>query len=326
LVQVASTSDYDYLIPEELIARYPASRRDDSKLMLLDRRKQQITHLRFTEFAGLVGSDELLVLNDTKVVPARIRFEGREILLIEQLDKTVWRCMVRPGKRFSAGRKFQVRELHGEVIGVAEEGDRIIRFEGQIDFERIGELPLPPYMQRDIEESDKDRYQTVYASRPGAIAAPTAGLHFTREILEKLPHVFVTLHVGVGTFKPVKTENISKHRMHEEVFEVGAKAATRINNARRVLAVGTTTVRTLESLMLHHGKIQPGCDRTNIFIYTPFEFRRVDALLTNFHLPRSTLLMLAAAFAGREFLLEAYREAIKERYRFFSYGDCMLIR
>jgi S-adenosylmethionine:tRNA ribosyltransferase-isomerase len=323
---VSSTSDYGYLLPEELIARYPASRRDDSKLMLLDRRKQQITHLRFTDFPGLVRPDELLVLNNTKVVPARVRFEGREILLIEQLDKTVWRCMVRPGKWFSTGRKFQVRDLHGEVIGVVEEGDRIIRFKEPIDFGRIGELPLPPYIQRDVEESDKDRYQTVYASRPGAIAAPTAGLHFTREILGNLPHAFVTLHVGVGTFKPVKTQNIAEHRMHQETFEVDAEAAVLINGASQVLAVGTTTVRTLESLMLHHGKIQPGCDRTDIFIYPPFEFRRVDSLLTNFHLPRSTLLMLVAAFAGREFLLEAYREAIRERYRFFSYGDCMLIR
>ena len=294
--------------------------------MLLDRRKQQITHLRFTDFRGLVRSDELLVLNNTKVVPARVRFEGREILLIEQLNETVWRCMVRPGKWFSVGHKFQVGDLHGEVIGVVEEGDRIIRFKEPIDFDRIGELPLPPYIQRDVEESDKDRYQTVYASRPGAIAAPTAGLHFTRAILENLPHAFVTLHVGVGTFKPVKTENIAEHRMHQETFEVGAEVAARINSARQVLAVGTTTVRTLESLMLHHGKIQPGCDRTDIFIYSPFEFRRTDTLLTNFHLPRSTLLMLVAAFAGREFLLEAYREAIKERYRFFSYGDCMLIR
>jgi S-adenosylmethionine:tRNA ribosyltransferase-isomerase len=323
---VSSTSDYGYLLPEELIARYPASRRDDSKLMLLDRRKQQITHLRFTDFPGLVRPDELLVLNNTKVVPARVRFEGREILLIEQLDKTVWRCMVRPGKWFSTGRKFQVRDLHGEVIGVVEEGDRIIRFKEPIDFGRIGELPLPPYIQRDVEESDKDRYQTVYASRPGAIAAPTAGLHFTREILGNLPHAFVTLHVGVGTFKPVKIENVAEHRMHQETFEVDAEAAVRINGASQVLAVGTTTVRTLESLMLRHGKIQPGRDRTDIFIYPPFEFRRTDTLLTNFHLPRSTLLMLVAAFAGREFLLEAYHEAIKERYRFFSYGDCMLIR
>lgn len=294
--------------------------------MLLDRRKQQITHLRFTDFPGLVRPDELLVLNNTKVVPARVRFEGREILLIEQLDKTVWRCMVRPGKWFSTGRKFQVRDLHGEVIGVVEEGDRIIRFKEPIDFGRIGELPLPPYIQRDVEESDKDRYQTVYASRPGAIAAPTAGLHFTREILGNLPHAFVTLHVGVGTFKPVKIENVAEHRMHQETFEVDAEAAVRINGASQVLAVGTTTVRTLESLMLRHGKIQPGRDRTDIFIYPPFEFRRTDTLLTNFHLPRSTLLMLVAAFAGREFLLEAYHEAIKERYRFFSYGDCMLIR
>ncbi len=294
--------------------------------MLLDRRKQQITHLRFTDFPGLVRPDELLVLNNTKVVPARVRFEGREILLIEQLDKTVWRCMVRPGKWFSTGRKFQVRDLHGEVIGVVEEGDRIIRFKEPIDFGRIGELPLPPYIQRDVEESDKDRYQTVYASRPGAIAAATAGLHFTREILGNLPHAFVTLHVGVGTFKPVKVENVVEHRMHQETFEVDAEAAVRINGASQVLAVGTTTVRTLESLMLRHGKIQPGRDRTDIFIYPPFEFRRTDTLLTNFHLPRSTLLMLVAAFAGREFLLEAYREAIKKRYRFFSYGDCMLIR
>jgi S-adenosylmethionine:tRNA ribosyltransferase-isomerase len=326
LSQVFSTSEYDYPLPEELVARYPAPRRDESRLMVLDRYKRQITHLRFSDFPGLVRSDELLVMNDTRVIPARIRFQGKEILLLEQLDKTAWRCMVRPGKWFSSGRKFQIQGLSGEVIQTVEGGDRVIRFREPIDFEQVGELPLPPYIRRDVEESDKDRYQTVYATSPGAIAAPTAGLHFTPEILEKLPHVFVTLHVGVGTFKPVKTEYVTEHRMHQETFEVSEGAAAHINAAPKVLAVGTTTVRTLESLILRYGEIRPGRENTDIFIYPPFDFRRVDALLTNFHLPRSTLLMLVAAFAGREFLLEAYREAIGERYRFFSYGDCMLIR
>jgi len=216
--------------------------------------------------------------------------------------------------------------VNGKVIELLDEGDRLVRFDAPIDLETVGELALPPYIGRTPEPIDRERYQTIYASKSGAIAAPTAGLHFTPALLDRLPHEFITLHVGAGTFKPVKTAVVTEHRMHLEEFEVSKAAAAKISAAKKILAVGTTTVRAIESLMRQFGEIRPGKHRTDIFIYPPFEFRRVDSLLTNFHLPKSTLLMLVAAFAGREFVLEAYREAIKERYRFFSYGDCMLIR
>lgn len=297
-------------------------------MMLLERREQRITHLAFADLVDLVDSQELLVLNDTKVVPARVRFPhwNGELLMLEQVGPVAWRCFVRPGKWFKQGRTFSIHGLTGTVIEVFSEGDRLIHFDSPIDLEKVGELPLPPYIARRQEAIDRERYQTIYASRPGAIAAPTAGLHFTTAMLDRLSHEFLTLHVGAGTFKPVKTEVLAEHRMHFEEFEVSNAAAAKIRAAKKVLAVGTTTVRALESLMQRFGEIRPGKNRTDTFIYPPFEFRRVDSLLTNFHLPKSTLLALVAAFAGIEFILEAYREAVKERYRFFSYGDCMLIR
>jgi len=322
------TADYDYELSEDLIALYPAPRRDQSRMMLLDRREQQVSHLHFGDLIDLVEPGELLVLNDTKVVPARIRFPDRnaELLLLERVDPLTWRCLVRPGKWFQEGRAFTIQGLPSKVLEILSEGDRLIRFDSAIDPEQLGELALPPYIARKEEAVDRERYQTVYASRPGAIAAPTAGLHFTSDMLDRLPHEFITLHVGAGTFKPVKDKNVTDHRMHFEEFEVSKIATANISAARKILAVGTTTVRTIESLMRQFGEIRPGKSRTDMFIYPPFEFQRVDSLLTNFHLPKSTLLMLVAAFAGREFVLEAYREAVKERYRFFSYGDCMLIR
>jgi S-adenosylmethionine:tRNA ribosyltransferase-isomerase len=297
-------------------------------MMLLDRREQRVSHLHFGDLIDLVEPGELLVLNDTKVVPARIRFPDRnaELLLLERVDPLTWRCLVRPGKWFQEGRTFTIQGLSSKVLEILSEGYRLIRFDSAINPEQVGELALPPYIARKEEAIDRERYQTVYASRPGAIAAPTAGLHFTSDMLDRLPHEFITLHVGAGTFKPVKDKNVTDHRMHFEEFEVSKNAAANISAARKILAVGTTTVRTIESLMRQFGEIRPGKSRTDMFIYPPFEFQRVDSLLTNFHLPRSTLLMLAAAFAGREFVLEAYREAVKERYRFFSYGDCMLVR
>jgi S-adenosylmethionine:tRNA ribosyltransferase-isomerase len=324
----SKTAAYDYSLPEELIAHYPAERRDESRLMLLERATGEITHLKFGDFPTLVHPDELLVLNNTRVIPARIRFADRnaEVLLVSQIDSLTWRCLVRPGRWFSVGRTFELPELKGQVVQILEDGDRVVRFEEPIDFERIGELPLPPYIGRDAEAIDQDRYQTVYATQAGAIAAPTAGLHFTPEMLKRIRHEFITLHVGIGTFKPVKANLLTEHQMHWEEFEVATEAAHRIGEAARILAVGTTTVRTLESLMQRDGKITTGRGRTNIFIYPPFEFRRVSSLLTNFHLPKSTLLMLVAAFAGKEFVMEAYQEAVRARYRFFSYGDCMLIR
>jgi S-adenosylmethionine:tRNA ribosyltransferase-isomerase len=322
------TADYDYALPDELIASYPAGRRDESRLMLLDREEQRITHLRFGDFVDLVQPTELVVLNDTKVIPARIRFPDRnaEILLLEEADTLTWRCLVRPGKSFPVGRAFLIKGHLGTVVQIIDEGDRLIRFDRPIDLDKIGEMPLPPYITRTPETIDSERYQTVFAAHPGAIAAPTAGLHFTPEIVARLPHEFLTLHVSAGTFKPVKAAVITEHRLPREVFELTEAAADKIQSADRILAVGTTTVRTLETLMHRFDRIQAGKGATDIFIYPPFKFRRVNSLLTNFHLPKSTLLMLVAAFAGREFILEAYLEAVKERYRFFSYGDCMIIR
>ena len=321
------TTDYDYALPPELIASYPAPVRDQARMMVLDRNKQSVTHHLFRDIREFVGPDDLLVLNNTKVIPARIRFDKRkaELLLLEQLDAKTWRCLVRPGHWFRDGRRFADEPVSGRVLKVEPSGERVIEFDTPIDFSRVGEMPLPPYLHREVEPADAERYQTVFAAKPGAVAAPTAGLHFTPELLATLPHVFITLRVGIGTFLPVKTEDIREHHMHEEWFEIEREAAERIATAQRVLAVGTTTVRTLETVMLRNQRIVPGLAATDIFIYPPFEFHRVDSLLTNFHLPKSTLLMLVAAFAGREFILEAYREAVASKYRFFSYGDCMLI-
>jgi S-adenosylmethionine:tRNA ribosyltransferase-isomerase len=322
------TADYDYALPPELIASHPAPVRDQARMMVLDREKQSITHHSFRDIPEFVGPEDLLVLNNTKVIPARIRFDKRkaELLLLEQLDAKTWRCLVRPGHWFRDGRQFSDGLVSGMVLKVESSGERVIEFDSPIDFSRVGEMPLPPYLHRETEPEDAERYQTVFAAKPGAVAAPTAGLHFTPELLAVLPHVFITLRVGIGTFLPVKTEDIRSHRMHQEWFEIDNEAAARIAAAKRVLAVGTTTVRTLETVILRNQAIVPGLGSTDIFIYPPFQFRRVDSLLTNFHLPKSTLLMLVAAFAGREFILEAYREAVVSKYRFFSYGDCMLIR
>jgi S-adenosylmethionine:tRNA ribosyltransferase-isomerase len=322
------TEDYHYDLPKELIALRPPATRGNSRLMLIDRQRGKITHHHFRELVDLITPDELLVLNNTRVIPARIRFQNRnaEIFLLRQIDDRTWRCLVRPGPWFTVGREFVEARFRGEVTAIFENGDREIRFTKPLDLEKSGEMPLPPYIERESDASDAERYQTVFASAAGAVAAPTAGLHFTQELLQQLSHVFITLHVGVGTFKPVKTDLITDHEMQAESFEIEPAVARRISEAKRVLAVGTTSVRTLEASMRDHDQIIPGPGQTNIFIYPPFQFRRVDSLLTNFHLPKSTLLMLVSAFAGREFILETYRQAIAERYRFFSYGDCMLIR
>jgi S-adenosylmethionine:tRNA ribosyltransferase-isomerase len=322
------TEDYNYELPKELIALRPPPARGDSRLMLIDRQHENITHHHFRDLVDLITAEELLVLNNTRVIPARIRFQTRnaEVFLLRQIDNRTWRCLVRPGPWFGVGRQFAEPRFRGEVTAIFENGDREIRFAEPLDLDQAGEMPLPPYIDREPDASDTERYQTVFASAAGAVAAPTAGLHFSQEILQQVRHEFITLHVGVGTFKPVKTDLITDHEMDAEPFEIEPAAARRINEAQKVLAVGTTTVRTLEALMRKNGRIVPGLGQTNIFIHPPFEFRRVDSLLTNFHLPRSTLLMLVSAFAGREFILEAYRQAVAERYRFFSYGDCMLIR
>ncbi|XHR29565.1 MAG: tRNA preQ1(34) S-adenosylmethionine ribosyltransferase-isomerase QueA [Chthoniobacteraceae bacterium] len=321
------TRDYDFLLPEEQIARYPLPHREDSRMLVLHRAERRIEHRHFRDFPSYLQTGDLVVLNDTKVIHARVfSDDGKiELLFLEAAGEATWKCMVKPGRRMREGRTVTVGGIEGTVTGILETGERIIRFAAPVDLEKVGKLPLPPYFQRQGEPGDEERYQTVYAHVPGAVAAPTAGLHFTPEILEKTPHAFVTLHVGAGTFKPVKEDCITNHIMHRESYSVSEETARAVASARRVVAVGTTSMRVLESRARDAGSVTPGSGSTDIFIYPGFQFRSVGALLTNFHLPKSTLLMLVSAFAGREFVLEAYHEAIREGYRFYSYGDCMLI-
>ncbi len=320
-------ADYDYDLPKELIAQRPLPRREDARMMVLGRARETIAHRQFLDLPEFVRPGDLLVLNDTKVLPAR-RFSDDgaiEFLFLDQLDSKTWKCLVRPGRKMRRGATATLDGVTGGVGEILEGGERLVRFERAIDPYRIGEIPLPPYLRRDADAEDATRYQTVFAKRAGAVAAPTAGLHFTPEILAKLPHAFITLHVGPGTFRPVQSETIAEHRMHEERFTISEEAASAINAAEEILAVGTTSVRVLEAAERRDGRLFAQEAATDIFIRPPYRFRAVDRLLTNFHLPRSTLLMLVAAFAGREFVLRAYAEAVRERYRFYSYGDCMLI-
>jgi S-adenosylmethionine:tRNA ribosyltransferase-isomerase len=320
-------SDYDYDLPRELIAQRPLQRREDSRMMVLHRAEQAIAHHQFRELKTFLEPGDLLVLNDTRVLPAR-RFSNDgtiEFLFLEQLGPNRWKCLVKPGRKMRAGTTAKIDNATLRVDEVTPEGERIVMLDEDVDVYAGGSMPLPPYIKRLSDGRDAARYQTVFANAAGAIAAPTAGLHFTPEILKEIPHTFVTLHVGPGTFLPVRSENIAEHRMHAERFSISPEAADKINNAHRIIAVGTTTVRTLESAQRVDGRVQAEEATSNLFIYPPYHFREVDVLLTNFHLPRSTLLMLVSAFAGREFLLGAYEEAIRERYRFYSYGDCMLI-
>jgi S-adenosylmethionine:tRNA ribosyltransferase-isomerase len=327
------TKDFDYHLPEELIASRPLPERADSRMMVIHRAEGRIEHRMFREFPEFVRNGDLLALNDTKVIPARVfSDDGRvEMLCLDRLSPLEWRCLVRPGKRMKPGKTVSVGGIDGTVSEVFENGDRLIRWAAPVDLDRHGHLALPHYMGREDEISDRDRYQTVFAREEGAIAAPTAGLHFTPEMLEKLDHVFLTLHVGVGTFRPVSAEVVSDHIMHSEKYAVSAETARRVNAAERVIAVGTTVTRVLETL--GRDAISPGrridetdtAGATDIFIHPPYDFRVIGGLLTNFHLPQSTLIMLVSAFAGRELVMEAYRRAVEERYRFYSYGDCMLI-
>jgi len=319
--------EYDFALPDELIAQRPLPRREDARMMVLDRSAGTIVHRRFADLGQFVRRGELLVLNDTRVLPAR-RFSDDgtiEFLFLEQIDSQTWRCLVKPGRKMRLGATIALDGTEGRVEKILEEGERIVRFERAIDPYRGGQIPLPPYLQRPADADDATRYQTVFAREPGAVAAPTAGLHFTPEILAGLPHTFVTLHVGTGTFRPVQSATIAGHRMHSERFTITPAAARAINAAAHLLAVGTTSVRVLEAAVRRSGQLIAQEGATDIFIHPPYSFRAVDRLLTNFHLPRSTLLMLVAAFAGREFVLRAYAEAVRERYRFYSYGDCMLI-
>ncbi|HYJ05657.1 MAG TPA: tRNA preQ1(34) S-adenosylmethionine ribosyltransferase-isomerase QueA [Chthoniobacterales bacterium] len=320
-------TDYDYPLPEELIATRPLPRREESRMMVLHRREQRIEHRKFAELSEFLEPGDLLVLNNTRVVNAR-RFsdDGKiEFLFLERLAAARWKCLVRPGRKMRVGAATTIEGVAVRVEEICPDGERIVALEREIDLWEGGMVPLPPYLRRQGDQDDVERYQTVFAEMPGAVAAPTAGLHFTPEILAKLPHTFVTLHVGAGTFQPVKVEDIAEHRMHREEFSISDSAVLAINAAKRIVAVGTTTVRVLESAERRDGNLLPQSRATDIFIHPPMQMRHVDCLLTNFHLPRSTLLMLVSAFAGREFLLAAYAEAIQERYRFYSYGDCMLV-
>lgn len=321
------TADYDFHLPADLIAQHPPAVRDQSRLMVVDRATQTIGHQTFQDIRALVPPEGLVVLNDTKVIPARFYASDRkaELLLLTQKDATTWKCLVRPGRRFTPGQTVAFGDLNATVLSVEPDGERLIGFNRVLDFTEHGEMPLPPYITRLPDKDDFIRYQTVYASKPGAIAAPTAGLHFTPAILASFRHTFITLHIGLGTFRPMKTEILTDHLIHQEEFDISPEAAEMINSSERVLAVGTTVVRTLETMANDKGVITPGNGSTSLFIYPGFTFRRTNILLTNFHLPKSTLLALVAAFAGRDLIMEAYAQAVKERYRFFSYGDCMLV-
>lgn len=339
-------SSYAYDLPEELIAQTPSERRDGCRLLVLHRDGGEIEHRMFPDIADYLRSGDCLVINDTRVLPARLfgRAEGHvgeveTVLLSRQTGEAgeVWQALTRPGKKTRIGQKILYPEgLTGEVVGILDGGVRVIRFTYDGIFtellDRIGVMPLPPYIHRRLE--DKERYQTVYAKTDGSAAAPTAGLHFTPELLERLASrgvkiVRVLLHVGLGTFRPVQEDNILDHRMHEEYIRVTQSAADEINAVRRsggrVFAVGTTSVRTLETACGEDGVLRPFEGQTDIFLYPGKPFRCVDGLITNFHLPESTLLMLVAAFAGYEQTMSAYREAVRERYAFFSFGDAMLI-
>ena len=319
-------SDYDFHLPKELIASRPLPHRADSRMLVVDRAQGTLSHRTFRELPDFVLGGDQLVLNNSRVIPARLLSpDGRiELLLFHKLGPARWRAFARPGKRTRQGNSFLIAGTKAEIESIDEvDGTRIVRFHDEPDLEKLGHMPIPPYLNREDDEEDRVRYQTVYASDSGSVAAPTAGLHFTPEILSTLPHAFVTLHVGPGTFLPVRTENLEEHRMHGEDYHIGPETSERINSANRTIAVGTTTLRVLESLP--PGPILPRQGRTEIFIRPGFQFQHTGALLTNFHLPKSTLFVLVCAFAGSELMRNAYEEAMGEKYRFFSYGDCMLI-
>jgi len=334
------TRDFDYHLPDALIAARPLAERAASRMLVVHRESGRIEHRMFREFPGFLRADDLLVLNDTKVIPARVLADGGkiEVLCLDRLAPLEWRCLVRPGKRLKVGRSLTVGGIRGTVAEVFDNGDRLIQWESPVDLNQHGHLALPHYMGRGDELADRERYQTVFARAEGAIAAPTAGLHFTPEMLEIMHHALLTLHVGVGTFRPVSAEVVADHVMHAEKYALSAATARQVNAAGRVVAVGTTVTRVLEALGAEHTDrcLEIGGRRlklderdqtgaTDIFIYPPYEFRVVGGLLTNFHLPQSTLIMLVCALAGRDLILEAYRQAVAERYRFYSYGDCMLV-
>lgn len=336
-------NDFDYPLPPELIAQHPVEPRDHSRLLVLNRSEKSIADRIFYELPSFLSPGDLLVFNDTKVIPARLFAEKEggsariEVFLLKQLSGSSWECLVRPGKRVKPGVKLLFAEgVTGKVRETTAAGGRIIEFPGEFDFRewlgRVGQTPLPPYITEAL--ADPGRYQTIYAKAEGSVAAPTAGLHFTEGLLQELTERgvktgFLTLHVGLGTFRPVQTERVEEHLMHSEFFMLPPTLVEQIGATKkagnRVIAVGTTVVRVLESQADPEGRLKAGSGETAIFIYPGYQFKVVDGLITNFHLPRSTLLMLVSAFAGREFILESYAHAVQNRYRFFSFGDAMLI-
>lgn len=336
------TSDFSYDLPSELIAQHPAQKRDQSRLMLLNKKTGEINHKKFYNIIDYLNNGDVLVLNDTRVMPARIfghrpeKDESIEILLLNHKGDT-WETLAKPGKKLKIGTEIIFSdELKAEVVDISEDGSRFLKFIYSGIFEeildRLGEMPLPPYIQEKLE--DKERYQTVYSKEIGSAAAPTAGLHFTKELLKKIEEkeieiCFITLHVGLGTFRPVKVEDVTKHKMHSEFYIIRDDVAQKINKAkdegRRIVAVGTTSIRTLESAADDKGYVKAKSGWTDIFIYPPYKFKCVDALITNFHLPESTLIMLVSSLSTREIILNAYNVAVKEKYRFFSFGDAMFI-
>ena len=339
-----NVKDYDYDLPEELIAQDPLEDRSSSRLMVLDRQTGDVEHRHFTDILEYLHPGDCLVINNTKVIPARL-FGVKEdtqakieVLLLKRKENDIWETLVKPGKKAKPGTKLVFGDglLTAEVVDVVEEGNRLIQFHYDGIFEEIldqlGQMPLPPYITHQLK--DKNRYQTVYAKYDGSAAAPTAGLHFTKELLQKVKDMGVdiaevTLHVGLGTFRPVKVDNVLDHHMHSEFYMVSQEAADKINRAKesghRVIAVGTTSTRTLEAAADENGRLHETSGWTEIFIYPGYQFKVIDALITNFHLPQSTLVMLVSALAGREHVLHAYEIAVKERYRFFSFGDSMMI-
>ncbi len=345
MTQNLQKSDFYFDLPEELIAQDPLEDRSSSRLLVLDKETGETSHHIFKEVINYLNPGDCLVLNNTKVIPARLIGHKEdtgaaiEVLLLKRKENDIWETLVKPGKKCKPGTKIVFGEglLHATVLETVEDGNRLIRFSYEGIFEEIldklGEMPLPPYITHKLQ--DKNRYQTVYAKYEGSAAAPTAGLHFTKELLRQIEEkgidiAYVTLHVGLGTFRPVKVDNILEHHMHSEFYQVTKEAADKINKAKkeghRVICVGTTSCRTVESAADENGMVKEGCDNTEIFIYPGYKFKVLDALITNFHLPESTLVMLVSALAGREHILNAYEEAIREKYRFFSFGDAMLIK
>lgn len=337
------TEDFDYFLPEELIAQHPSDKRDESRLMVLDKKTGEIENKHFFDIIDYLEEGDCLVMNDTRVIPARLfghrpeKEEKIEVFLLNNIEKDKWEVLVRPGKKMKIGTKCQFSDdLELEVVDIKEDGNRIVNFEYKGIFqevlERLGNVPLPPYIKEEL--IDKERYQTVYSKNPGSVAAPTAGLHFTDELLKKIENkgvkiAFLTLNVGLGTFRPVNEDDLSKHKMHSEFYSINKEAADIINESKkrgkRIISTGTTSTRTLESVYQKNKVIKEDSGWTEIFIYPGFKFNVIDCQITNFHLPKSTLIMLVSALSSREIILEAYKKAVEEKYRFFSFGDAMFI-